>query len=167
MTMTVKTMMKMSDEALSQIKLEMTPERRKRLTTVASKICGLAEANTLSPAEGAAALHIALDSFSQHYFGGQYKGTLILGDRDVPESICPGCGEKLNRAVAGDGSAPEPGCASICTHCGDVAVFGNDLKLVKPNDEQAKEIASDAVISSVIASVKARIQNQKQNERKA
>jgi hypothetical protein len=47
------------------------------------------------------------------------------------ESVCCGCGSKLDAASTADGSdyTPEPGSLSICAYCGVVSIFEDDMSL--------------------------------------
>ena len=62
----------------------------------------------------------------------------------VPESRCPNCKTRLDRAfeVGGD-NRPSPGYVSLCIHCGNWTVFDLDLRLVKPDQKLLAEIKRD------------------------
>jgi hypothetical protein len=63
---------------------------------------------------------------------------------DVPESRCPECG-KLNDAASGisNDTPPSPGNVAICFYCHHLAIYGEDMKLRHPTDEEVVEIAGD------------------------
>lgn len=58
---------------------------------------------------------------------------------------CPYCGGHLDAAASaeGDDVMPRPGDPSICFHCGEWLIFGEDLKLRKPTDDEHIEIGLD------------------------
>jgi hypothetical protein len=61
----------------------------------------------------------------------------------VPEARCPDC-RKLMDAASGvnDGEGgPTPGSIAICFYCHHLAIYGEDMKLRNPTDEEVVEIA--------------------------
>lgn len=50
---------------------------------------------------------------------------------EVPESCCPACRRKMDRATAVDGSGamPVPGDVTVCFGCGEALTFGEGLEL--------------------------------------
>lgn len=76
---------------------------------------------------------------------------MILGkDCDVPESKCVDCGRKLNGAMSVDGDhTPSPGDFSICMHCGHFMVFGENLDLRNPTDQEILDIAGDTRVLAI------------------
>ncbi len=49
-------------------------------------------------------------------------------DHHIPKGPCPFCGFLLTGASEPGGSAPTPGMARICVECGELFVFGADLR---------------------------------------
>lgn len=47
----------------------------------------------------------------------------------VPESRCPFCDYRMDRASNADGSAPKLGDISVCICCASALVFTDDLKV--------------------------------------
>ena len=71
---------------------------------------------------------------------------MIVGpDIDTPESRCPHCKHKLDGAfsVNSEEKKISPGDVSLCGRCGEWALFGPDLKLVKPSAEILARIKRD------------------------
>ena len=163
MPRTVKPMMKLDDESLHQIRLEMSPERKARLSSAAAKACALVERETAGPAEAITALQFAVDAMSKHYFGGQFKGTVIVGERTVPDAKCYECGAAINRASGMDdpGSMPDPGCVVVCSQCGAIAVFDDELRPVKPPEKDLDEIRNNDAVMGIVAAVKAAVERRK------
>lgn len=61
------------------------------------------------------------------------------------ESICPGCGAKLDAATSTDGDYdPKPGSVSICAYCGSIAIFEDDMSLRPLTQEEIDELPDDA-----------------------
>lgn len=58
-------------------------------------------------------------------------GALLDSDKDrhMGESPCLKCGKLLDAANNRDGATPTPGALSLCVYCGNIAAFGDDLKL--------------------------------------
>lgn len=55
----------------------------------------------------------------------------------VSPAPCPYCGSKLDAATDPYGDArPKPGDASVCWYCAGVLVFGDDLAVRLPTDEE-------------------------------
>lgn len=56
---------------------------------------------------------------------------MSLNINQTPASTCPICGENLNAATQVNNEAvkPEPGDVSVCFVCGEISIFGPDLKL--------------------------------------
>lgn len=62
----------------------------------------------------------------------------------VPEHKCPYCSHALNRvSIPGPDPVPEPepGDATVCINCSAVLVFGPDLTVHKPTDEEIVDLA--------------------------
>lgn len=60
----------------------------------------------------------------------------IMSYTNLPESQCPTCGYKVGAASVGadvcesnNPRHPQPGDLSICFKCGELLVFGRDLRL--------------------------------------
>jgi hypothetical protein len=59
----------------------------------------------------------------------------------TPRQYCLYCLSKLDAATLfGSLGLPEPGDATICMYCGGVHIFGPELLLRKPSDEEAREL---------------------------
>lgn len=65
----------------------------------------------------------------------------------APEQPCPYCGFK-NNAVAGPDADPAPGDVAICANCIQPSLFGDDLKLRKPTEKEAADLAKDPEMRS-------------------
>jgi hypothetical protein len=55
-------------------------------------------------------------------------------------SPCGHCGKELDAASAAPGERPEPGCYSICTACGGLSRFDDEMRLVRVSDEELAEM---------------------------
>ena len=64
-------------------------------------------------------------------------------ETEVPASPCCECGKVLE-LCAGKKNTPSPGDLSICFDCGGLNVFGQDLRLRKPTDEETFAAAADS-----------------------
>ena len=68
----------------------------------------------------------------------------MMDDYDVtgtPITICWHCDRPLDAASSfDDGGPPARGSVSLCLYCGAVALFGDDLALVAPTEEQLDEL---------------------------
>jgi hypothetical protein len=66
-------------------------------------------------------------------------------DINTPESHCPHCKVKLDKAfgVGNNEKKVEPGNISLCTCCGGWSVYGPDLQLTKANSKLLAEIKKD------------------------
>lgn len=61
----------------------------------------------------------------------------------VPLSKCPNCGYKLDACTAtkpGPDVRPSPGDASVCYRCGEILVFDERLRIVRPTPQQLAEL---------------------------
>lgn len=69
-----------------------------------------------------------------------------------PKKIsCPYCGARLDRSTGialnnPEDNNPSPGDVSVCTECGEVAVFGDDMAMVKPDEETLAELMQDETV---------------------
>jgi hypothetical protein len=83
---------------------------------------------------------------------------LPLGDGAVvPLSECPYCAHDADRANGvGHSSVPKPGDVTVCSKCGEVAVFAYDITLRKPYPDEQEEIDNHSELQGVIAHVKSR-----------
>ena len=60
---------------------------------------------------------------------------------ELPESPCPGCGRICASASSIDHNAlPKPGDPTVCDACGELLVFGRDLKLRKPDFRELRDL---------------------------
>ena len=73
----------------------------------------------------------------------------------IPESPCRTCGAIVEFATTKDDSRPSPGDLSICFYCRTLSVFGDDLRLREPTDEEWIEIAGDEDVKAVTGMVAA------------
>jgi len=70
-------------------------------------------------------------------------------DYNIPDNNCPYCGHYVDQAMQENNlCAPGPGDICICIRCSEVAVFDDTLRLRKPTQAEAKEIAADPYIKS-------------------
>jgi hypothetical protein len=63
----------------------------------------------------------------------------------LPETICWHCDRALDGAsgIDGDDMIPTQGAVSLCIYCGAVALFGPDLRLIPPTDQQLDDLGRD------------------------
>ncbi len=61
------------------------------------------------------------------------------------ESVCNGCGAKLDAITSSDGQdyIPEPDSLSICAHCGVISIFENDLSRRSLTSKEIDELPND------------------------
>lgn len=76
------------------------------------------------------------------------------------DNLCPHC-EYVSTLTTGlyegAGHKPNPGDASLCIKCGKVSVFGEDLRLRLPTEQEAAILFSDPRVmeaSIVLAGIK-------------
>jgi hypothetical protein len=64
--------------------------------------------------------------------------------RTAPE-LCHACGYATNAAAEVDGRAgtPDPGDWSLCLNCGEVSVFGLDLKRRRLTEAELRDMSDD------------------------
>lgn len=63
------------------------------------------------------------------------------------ESPCPNCSAEIDSATGIDHDAsPNSGDVTICLHCRSILIFGDDLRLRFPNDEEMVELAGEPTI---------------------
>jgi hypothetical protein len=57
---------------------------------------------------------------------------------EVPPSQCPRCFVRLDRAneVTSTTRGPEPGDITVCLHCGGIAMFDDDMRLIQAPEEK-------------------------------
>lgn len=60
----------------------------------------------------------------------------------MPESICGFCGHRFNAStgVEAEAAIPHPGDVSICIECGEIHIFGEDMKPRALTDTERVEI---------------------------
>lgn len=77
----------------------------------------------------------------------------MLGDPNkIVENVCAVCGHKLDGASGvGNNTVPKPGDVSICIRCTNISVFGDDLKLRKPTENEMKELGRDSNVLKAMA----------------
>ena len=62
----------------------------------------------------------------------------------LPADACPYCGHPLDAASSRDPQArPSPGDETLCIECGEWLVFGDELRLRKPSDDELVKIGLD------------------------
>ena len=64
----------------------------------------------------------------------------------MPDDKCSYCGKLFTQAAAAHwnpSSLPEPGSVSICVGCGSLHVFGDDLHLRRPTEEELAVMKAD------------------------
>ena len=81
---------------------------------------------------------------------------------EVPTSTCCECGEVL-RACSGPGT-PSPGDFSLCFGCGCLNVFGDDLALRRPTDEEIFMAAADRDLQTLRRGIERFIASRKAEE---
>jgi len=70
---------------------------------------------------------------------------------EISSSECPGCGRYLDVATSFKGEEPEVGSASICSECGYIAIFDENLKLRDPTEAELEEIKKEPVVQQLLA----------------
>lgn len=57
---------------------------------------------------------------------------------ELSGQTCPMCQAELvmARDMSGEGATPSPGDMTLCSQCAGILVFGEDLELLAPTDEQ-------------------------------
>lgn len=66
---------------------------------------------------------------------------------EMPVCLCVNCGEAINAASGiGNDDTPEPGNITICSECGHLMAFADDLSLRELNDKEMLEVAGDKTI---------------------
>jgi len=67
-------------------------------------------------------------------------------DHRTRSSNCINCGKKLDASFAADPThpdAPTPGSVSICMYCHHLMIYGDDMILRNPTNEEMMELAGD------------------------
>ena len=54
-------------------------------------------------------------------------------------------------ATSFKGEEPEAGTASICSECGSIAIFGENLELRKPTEAELEEIKKEPAVQQLLA----------------
>ncbi len=67
----------------------------------------------------------------------------------LPSDSCPHCGKVLDRALQMKGYSPSEGSVSICIRCANVSLFGENLRLRKPTDEELTSLRSMPVWAEI------------------
>lgn len=79
------------------------------------------------------------------------------GNRDYlgPDTQCPFCGSPINGHTqhGGKEGRPEPGDASVCAYCAQIAVYTAELGLRRPSDEERVELLSHPAVQDTIRQV--------------
>jgi len=62
-------------------------------------------------------------------------------------SRCPTCRDRLDMATGLEKMKvePEPGCATVCFHCGEIAIFDEHLKLRPPTARELIDLQRSTV----------------------
>jgi hypothetical protein len=68
-------------------------------------------------------------------------------DVETPSSACCECGKRLNGAAGP--REPRPGDLLLCIGCGSLNVFGEDLRLRRPTDDEMFEAARTSSVQEV------------------
>jgi len=69
----------------------------------------------------------------------------------VPPVMCPSCGKHLDAASSPDDDVkPSVGDISVCIYCSHICVFGDDMVLRNPTDEEMLQIAGDKQVIAVV-----------------
>lgn len=73
----------------------------------------------------------------------------------VPLSVCEGCGRRLEGAtcVTEQRAAPRSGDISFCAYCGQVRIFGPDLRLRRPTAEESARLEANPQVRRARAAV--------------
>ena len=74
---------------------------------------------------------------------------------------CDGCGELLtgNAPIDLHRAKPDPGDWSICMHCGNLAIFADDLSLRPLTEAEAREAEADETIMAALRAQKQAIKD--------
>lgn len=70
---------------------------------------------------------------------------------------CPHCGELIDVTTPSPGNphaVPEPGDMSVCVTCAESVVFGDGLKLRKPNMDEQLWIANNFHMQLVLTTIR-------------
>ena len=90
-----------------------------------------------------------------------------MDDHVTPESRCPYCGHRFNRAANiddADDRGPAPGDITICIACASILEYGADGVAVGLPPEREKEIAADAQVQRARAAVLALDRREMRND---
>lgn len=80
----------------------------------------------------------------------------------IPTGHCLACGAKMECATHIGAATPDPGDVTLCLWCGHIMVFGDDLTVHNPTDEEMQRIAGSR---DVIALQRLRIAAHKRTRR--
>lgn len=67
------------------------------------------------------------------------KGTTAL----AISTPCGHCGKELDAASGAPGEVPRPGCFSVCTACGGINRFDDQMRLVRVSDEELAALPAE------------------------
>lgn len=73
---------------------------------------------------------------------------------------CPYCHEELDRSTGmspynPEDKKPSPGDVSVCSECGEISIFDQDMNMVKPSDEERAELIQDEHVAKTSFMIKA------------
>lgn len=80
----------------------------------------------------------------------QFDGYLDHTER-LPISECRGCGYRADSATGP--RKPEPGDVSICARCRTLSVYGDDMTLRPPTDEEWAALADNPALRALTNAV--------------
>jgi hypothetical protein len=65
-------------------------------------------------------------------------------------NMCLGCGQLLDASTCvGEDAGPTEGDVTVCLACGHIMVFGRNLVLRNPSDDEIADIAGDERVLEV------------------
>jgi len=70
---------------------------------------------------------------------------------------CPSCGAPCDTHTGDGASAPAPHDATVCSKCGHISIFGDDLELRHPTHEEALQIMLDPQLIATSERVRAEL----------
>ena len=78
-----------------------------------------------------------------------------MTDYPVPEARCVRCGKPLDAATAMDGvNAPGPGDVGVCLKCHYPQIYGDDMQMREPTEEELHELARDTSVVKAMRTLK-------------
>jgi len=84
----------------------------------------------------------------------------------VRRSACLCCGKRLDAATGVTGKhKPSAGAATICLDCGHVMVFGEDLRLRNPSEEERADIEKQPAVAEALMAMRMFNEEQRRKRR--